>query len=64
MYPTLKSCAEVWSVTTSTGTLRRTSSGSTSAAFPTSPTDSGARARFASSTSASASSRSVASRSQ
>ncbi len=52
MYPSRRSCAEVWSVTTSGTTPRRTSSGSTSATFPTNPTESGRRAFLASSSSA------------
>ena len=41
------SCAEVWSVTMSTSTPRRSSSGTTSAEFPTTPTDSARRSFLA-----------------
>src|SRR5919112_883547 len=41
------SCADVWSVTTSISTPRRSSSGNTVAALPTTPTDSGVDERFA-----------------
>ena len=41
------SCALVWSVTTSIGTPRRSSSGKTSAALPTTPTDQARRSALA-----------------
>ena len=53
------SWAEVWSVTHVRRTPRRTSSGKTSAALPSSPTETGRPSRFEASMSASASSRVV-----
>jgi len=53
------SWALVWSVTMSIGTPRRNSSGKTSAALPTMPTDRAAPASFAATARAMASSRSV-----
>src|SRR3990172_1803104 len=58
------SCALVWSVTTSGVMPRRTSSGTTSAALPTSPTESARLSRRAALTHASASSSDAVTRSQ
>ncbi len=59
-YPPSGSCAEVWSVTTSGRNPAASSSGSTSAALPSTPTETARRSRAALSTRSTASARSSA----